>query len=282
MSSLLPDILNEIKSLEPLPEVAARVLEISGRRDVVPGELVAVIQTDVAMTAKVLRLTNSAYYGFQREIASIHEAGNLLGNSVLVNLVLTACAGRYFRSYGDGDAESTRNRWERSVENALAASLLARLLGGVDKNRAYTAGLLQNLGLVVLDRFLRTHEPEIVRATAGGQSRLAAEESVLGLHHAEVGALLAERWSFPDVLVDTIRFHHEPELATKDPLLAHVVHLADEVAAALHAGRGAAETSAILRVSALSLEGIDAARLESLAEELALELQQAKEFVALA
>jgi HD-like signal output (HDOD) protein len=281
MSSLLPDILDEIKNLEPLPEVAARVLELSSRQDVVPGELVAVIQTDVAMTAKVLRLTNSAYYGFQREIASIHEAGNLLGVSVLVNLVLTACTGRYFRRSHDVDSDATRHQWERSVENALAASLLARLLGGVDKNRAYTAGLLQDLGMIVLDRFLRARAQDIARAVDGGMTQVDAERSVLGLDHAEAGARLAERWSFPAVLVDTIRFHHEPERATQDPMLALIVHIADDVVAVLRAGRSSAELSQTLQASALSLQGLDARHIAELAAELERELQQAREFVAL-
>lgn len=277
---MLPDILDEIKNLEPLPEVATRVLELSAKPDVVPGELVAIIQTDVAMTAKVLRLTNSAYYGFQREIASIHEAGNLLGVSVLVNLVLTACTGRYFRR-SDADAEATRRQWERSVENALAASLLARLVGGVDKNRAYTAGLLQELGMIVLARFLRARAKDVARAQELGLTEIEAERAVIGVDHAEIGARLAERWSFPEILVDTIRFHHEPERATKDPLLAHVVHIAGEVAAALHAGQGAAEASRILKIGALPIPGHAGGPFERLAEELERELQQAREFVAL-
>lgn len=281
VTSPLPDILQQIRSLEPLPEVAAKVLELSGRSDVVPSELVAVIQTDVAMTAKVLKLTNSAYYGFRREIASIHEAGNLLGVSVLVNLVLTACTGRYFRTASGGDPDSTRRQWERSVENALAASLLARSIGGVDQNRAYTVGLLQNLGLSVLGRFLQERGADMNRAIAGGMSPLAAEALVLGLDHAEVGALLAERWGFPEVLVDTIRFHHEPDHATCDPLLAHIVHLADEVTSALRSESNGAGTSAVLRNGAVALEQLGGLELEALAQELAEELQQAKEFVAL-
>lgn len=280
MTQHVESILREIKSLEPLPEVAQRVLAISSRPDVIPRELIAIIQTDVAMTAKVLKLSNSAYYGFQREIASIHEAGNMLGVSALVNLVLTACTGRYFRNYGHSDHSATRKLWESSVASALAASLLANVLGGVDKNRAYTAGLLQNLGTIVLDRFSRASHREIEAEIANGASPLAAEEAVLGLHHAEVGARLAEKWGFPPVLVDTIRYHHEPERATYDTTLAFIVHLGEEVAHAMQQSNEPGDVLELLRAGLAPLGGTDDDRLASVLAELEHEMEAARDFVA--
>ena len=126
MAQALYNVLEEIKSLEPLPQVAMRVLELSNHEDVVPGDIVAVIQTDAAITAKVLKLCNSAYYGFQREIATLTEAEVLIGVTPLANLVLTSCAGRYFRDYGHGDPHAAERLWEGSVATALAASRIAR------------------------------------------------------------------------------------------------------------------------------------------------------------
>jgi HD-like signal output (HDOD) protein len=134
MPQVLDEILKEIKSLEPLPQVAARVLDLGAREEISPCDLIAVIETDAAMTARVLKLSNSAYYGFRREIASLSEAGNLLGTSALVNLVLTSCAARYFRQTGTTDPRVMQRMWEESVSNALAASLLARLSGTVDRH----------------------------------------------------------------------------------------------------------------------------------------------------
>jgi HD-like signal output (HDOD) protein len=144
----------EMRSLEPFPGVAARVLEVAGRTEVVPSELIELVQTDPGITSKVLKLCNSAYYGFQREIASLHEAGNLLGVTTLVNLVLTSSAGKYFRDYGSAKNRSMEARWEQCVSNAIGARLIAKRHGKVDPDRAYTAGLLENIGHLVLDRFL--------------------------------------------------------------------------------------------------------------------------------
>jgi HD-like signal output (HDOD) protein len=279
MAQALDEILKEIKSLEPFPQAAMRVLELSSRDEVVPRDLIAVIETDAAMTARVLKLSNSAYYGFRREIAAISEAGNLLGVSALVNLVLTSCAGRSFRGGNGGVGQELERAWEQSVSNALAASLLARLSGSVDRNRAYTAGLLQNIGQVVLERFLQREEQEISRHVANGTPRIAAEREVLGLDHAEVGARLCERWNFPDVLVDAVRHHHEPERSTIDPLLTCFVHLGEQVTLRMMRAderkpRGYELDGGALGIAKLELEALD-----GIAEVLAKEVEQAREFM---
>jgi len=275
---LLKNILTEIKSVEPWPTVATRVLELSSRSDVIPGELIAVIQTDAALTAKVLKLCNSAYYGFQREIASLTEAGNALGVQALVNLVLTSCASRYF-SQGAGNDDHARRLWERSVMNALAANLLARIHGGVDKNRAYTAALLQNIGHLVIDHHLEDFKDQIAEARDEGLDMLAAEKKVIGLNHAQIGGRLARRWGFPEALVDSIEHHHTPELATSEPMLASIAHLAESITYALALGEGLENMAYELSESALGLTGIDHVGFLSMEDVLLKELAKARDFV---
>lgn len=149
MPTVLADLLEDIKSIEPLPQVATRAMQLSGREDVVPRDLVDLIQTDPGVTAKVLKLCNSALYGFQREIASLPEAGNLLGVQTLVNLVLTSCTGRYLRDYGYSDPEAALRLPEQSIATAFGASSALRVrTHRSERNRAYTAGLLENIGHV--------------------------------------------------------------------------------------------------------------------------------------
>jgi HD-like signal output (HDOD) protein len=279
MIQTLDEILSEIKNLEPLPQVAARVLALGAREEVIPRDLIAVIETDAAMTAKVLKLSNSAYYGFRRGIASITDAGNLLGVSALVNLVLTSCAAKYFRGHGAADERALQRMWEESVSNALAASLLARLSGTVDRNRAYTAGLLQNIGQVVLERHMQREEAQIERLVESGTARIAAERMVLGLDHAEVGARLCERWSFPEVLVDAVRFHHEPERATVDPVLACFVHLGEQVTMQAAREQDQLVREYALEGVALSRVGFEHDALAVIRGALVKEVEKAREFV---
>ncbi len=279
----IQEILSDIQSLEPLPAVGLKVLELSDRPDLVPGELTALIQTDSALTAKVLKLANSALYGCTREIASIHEAGTRLGTRTLTNLVITGCAARHFRNYGGQNERAVRQAWERSVANAISASLLASISGAVEKHRAYTAGLLQDIGQLVLERHFVRENQAIAAELAAGADLLAAEKAVLGLSHAEVGARLAARWNLPELLVDTILCHHEPERARCDPLLASFVHLGNQVVQGYSAREGAVQDrSYALHDSALTASGLDALALSDLEERLVLELGRAQELLALA
>ncbi len=273
------DVLAEIKSLEPLPQVALRVMSLSQKEDIVPRELVEVIQTDAGITAKVLKLCNSAYYGFRREIASLPEAGNLLGCTTLVNLVLTSCANRYFRHYGAQSRASARRWWERSVTTALATSMFAGTRPSVDRSRAYTAGLLENVGQLVADRFLPELGATLEAEVAAGADRLEAEERVLGLHHAEIGAQLAERWNFPAILVDTIRHHHTPENATVDPLLVCFAHLGEMVMQRLEAGGGPDPLAYGLKSGALGLAGMSRESFDQIEVKLRAEIARAKELI---
>ena len=279
MQPPLKAILKEIRSLDPFPDVAARVLEIAGRDEVQPADLIEVVQIDAALTGKVLKLCNSAFYGFQREVASLEEAGNMLGVRTLVNLVLTSSANRYFRNYGGASPELQARLWKKSVTHAIAARLIAERCGHVDKERAYTAGLLQNIGSLVLERFYKESEQYLEAVTAQGFALIEAEKYTLGLHHAELGARLMTSWELPEVLTDSVRFHHAPEQARIDPVLTATVHLAETIAAARidddDEGRLAYEVSA----AALELTGLEAADFEGIEIDLLLELDKASDLL---
>jgi HD-like signal output (HDOD) protein len=274
MPRAVSDLLNEIKSVEPLPQVSMRVLELASHEDVVPRELVQIIQTDAGVTAKVLKLCNSAYYGFRREIATLQEAGNMLGVATLVNLVLTSCAGRYFRNYGSSNAEASLKLWESSMANAVATSLLARRRG-VDRNRAYTVGLLENIGQLVLQRFLREDAHLIDAEVERGTPLAVAESMVFGIDHAEIGARLADKWSFPDLLIDAIRHHHAPEQSASDPTMAALGHLGEMATQRLEMAWTPHGPYA-MSPRALSMCGLTEASFAELDEPLRAELEKAK------
>jgi putative nucleotidyltransferase with HDIG domain len=279
VSKALPAILNEIKSLEPLPQVALQVMALSEREDVTPRELIVIIQTDGGLTAKVLKLSNSAYYGFSREIASLEEAGTMLGTRALFNLVLTSCTGRYFRNYGGCSKETMARVWESSVMTAITASMLARLHGGVDRHRAYTAGLLLNIGRIVLERFVIPFRGAIEAQTRLGVDPIEVERRMFGMHHAEIGAQLAERWGFPASLTDTIRHHHSPECARIDPLMTSFCHLAETITSALELDNGPDQITLDLSDETLAAAGLDREGLAAIEQTLVGELRKAREMV---
>ena len=279
MQPPLKDIVREIRSLEPFPEVATRVLAIASQEQSGPRELIEVIQVDPGLTGKVLRLCNSAYYGFQREIATLEEAGNLLGVRTLVNLVLTSCAGRYFKQNSGGKPSERRAQWRSNVTHAIAARLIAETNRLVDKEHAYTTGLLQNIGCMVLDRFFQDSEAHVTAVVAQGYPLIEAEKYALGLHHAELGARLMTRWDLPEILTDTVRFHHAPEKATIDTVLTSTVHLAETMAAARLEGDSRKGMAYEVSEAALELTGMDPSDFERIDVDLVNELNKAQELL---
>jgi len=149
----------------------------------------------------------------------------------------------------------------------------------VDPDRAYTAGLLENIGHLVLDRFLDEAIDEIRGMALSGTDLIEAERQVLGLHHAEIGARLTARWSLPEVLVEVIRHHHEPELAGSDAALAATIHLAEILTQDLAKATGSEELRYSINIKALELTGLQLGDLTLLSEQLEAEMALAKEFI---
>ena len=272
-------ILQRARGLAPFPRTAIRVLAIVGKDDAAPSDLIDTIQVDPVITSKVLRLCNSAYYGFQREIASLEEASNALGLETLVNLVLTSCTSRYFQDHGQASDSDHDRLWTHAVTNAISSRLIATRTGTVDPERAYTAGLLQNIGHLLLDRFLYEQKERLQREIDAGHRALEAERRVFGLHHAEIGARLATHWRLPEVLVDTIRHHHTPRRATVDPRLTSTVHLAETLSWGVSSSDGLEELPYVVSTAAIELIGMNRSQFPGLCEELHGKLSLAQEFL---
>ena len=273
----LKEIVKDIRSLEPFPTVVSQVLSLSAGDDVIPGELIGVIQTDPGMTSKILKLCNSAYYGFQRKIPSLSDAGNLLGVSTLVNLTLTCSANKYFRDYGSANGRDQAALWQSCLTLAIAAKLVAGLHRKTDPELAYTAGLMQNMGNLVLDRFYDDGRTFVDLLVKEGTERVDAEREVLGLNHAEIGARLLSRWDLPDVLVDSVRFHHKPEQARVDQVLTCTIHLAETVGAARLAGDDPDALTYEVSQAALELTGLERDDFEAIDGDLQSELERAQD-----
>lgn len=279
--SQLHTLIAGVHALEPLPAVCTRLMQLAGEDHVVPQELVEVIQTDAGITAKVLRLCNSAYYGFSRQVDSLEEAGNRLGVNTLVNLVLTACSGNYFKSLGNSDSKLAQKFWERSISNALASSFLAKIQGDVPPSSAYTVGLLQDIGEIILDRFLPAEAHEIRELVRAGHDRTQVEMELVGMHHADIGARLAEQWNFPETLVDAIRHHHEPHVATAGAELATTACIADAMTSTFEEEEDQTGQLTTLTPEILQVAGMEFDRLSSIEEAVHQELERAREFVSL-
>ncbi len=226
----IQEVLADIERLEPFPTAAVRVLELA-LSDASNEEIVAVIAADPGLTAKILRLANSARFAPVVSIDSIKDASARLGSKTIVSMVLTTGCASYFMGYGNSSPGSNRSLWEECLHTALVARRISPLVGFPEPELAYTVGLLQNIGHIVLDRFMNAHRDDIVVLVEGGLPLWSAEQRVIGLDHAVCGAKIAERWGLPEAFVKGIQFHHEPAEAGQYRDLCAVAEEAEAITA---------------------------------------------------
>lgn len=210
----LDALLREVSELRPLPAVAVRVLEIAENEQFSAHELAQAVSPDPALTAKVLRLANSAYYGFPRRISTVRDAVVLLGFRAVRSATLAACV---IETLPGGRSTDERQFWQFSVTVGMLAEVLARSTHRFS-DEAFTAGVLHNIGRLALDH----HRPEQFRrattlARQEGITVAQAEESVLGFTDAEFGGALAMHWNFPELLVEAVTDHQRCGSELKDP-----------------------------------------------------------------
>ncbi len=197
-------------------------------------QVAAVLAEDPAMSVKVLKLTNSAFYGLAREIESVKQAVVIVGMEAIKNLVLSASVLDMFK--GDNiDQEYQESFWRHSLATAFCARVLSKRVkarGFVDPDSAFSAGLLHDVGKIVTSCFLPDEHKQLQEARSGDQelTDLALEDKVFGYNHAQIGGFLAVQWKLPSKLADAILSHHQPQLSEADTPLAYIIYLADHVA----------------------------------------------------
>ena len=226
--------------LEALPIVAQRVLAMVRDDSASVDRIAALLGTDQALTAAVLRHANSGLAMPNRRIASLREALARIGQRALGGVLVRACAGPLLDRGLPPYALPRRVAWRHAATASVASRDLARILKAPGAEEASVAGLLHDVGKTVLTSVV----PEIAaEAVAIARSRRIpvwqAEAQVLGFHHGQVGGALLRSWGLPEPLVEAVALHHEPTETTTR--LAKIVHLADDAAHAVGAvGSGGA------------------------------------------
>ena len=226
-----------MESLQPIPQVALKVMRLIQEDDYRVNEVADEIRKDQVISARTLQLCNSAMHGLKYRIEALDIALVLLGRDLFLKMVIAASVENFFHQVHRGYSLCQGGLFHHAVGTAIIAEKLAEYTQKVAPSLAYTAGLLHDIGKVVLDQYVAAAFPLFYRGLQQEkESILDAEEKVLGVNHAEVGRLLAEKWSFPGSLCETIANHHYPEVTKIDPDLVHIVYLADLIMSRFHPG----------------------------------------------
>lgn len=229
----ITDLVAATGELATLPATVIQLLDILKDTTTSATKVCAVLERDPAMTANVLKMANSAYYGVRRSISNVRDALVMLGNRSVATLAFATGMAPILRRDLESYGADRHEFWRHGVLAAAAAARAADAGGfGHWRCQCFTGGLVHDVGMLVIDRWLvaegirlpDTHDERTLRA---------AERAMLGFDHADAGAALAEAWGFPAMLVDALRHHHAPDAAGPDRQVVQAVAAGDIVAGVL-------------------------------------------------
>ncbi len=226
----LETIIEACDQLPPFPAVLNRALNLLNNPNVSLQEIVETIQYDQSITTNVLKICNSAYFGLRQPVGSLHEAVILLGFSQLLEILLSGVADSMMGKAVSGYDLEAGELWKHSVSSALLSQIIARRIHREPSPLVFTAALIHDIGKVMLNSFV-AEQSDLIKelVQTRGISFLEAEKEVLGIDHAELSALIIEKWNFPREIFQATRFHHTPLLATSDQDYVYQIYLCDLV-----------------------------------------------------
>jgi HD-like signal output (HDOD) protein len=211
MSKTLHDLIAGTSELRSLPSTTVRLMGLLDDATVGADQVLDVIEKDPSLTANLLKLSNSAYYGLRGKVGSAREALVMLGNKTIVNLAFATSMGDVLRGPLAGYHLERNALWFHALGSAVGASQLISRQGDASlREKAFTGGLVHDIGKLLLNRSLKENLVQLP-LVADSQTLRAAEIDILGFDHAEAGAALAAAWNFPVSLVQLIGAHHVPE-----------------------------------------------------------------------
>ena len=231
-------ILTQVKSFPGMPATAARLLPLLQNPDSSAAKIEDILKYDPGLTANILKLTNSAFFGLPSRVSSVRQAVMLLGWKRLMQLVMTMCMSALMKKSIPGYDLPRGELWRHSVAVSVAADLLVKSLSISDADEVFTAALLHDIGKLVLGDYVKEDLEKIEVMVAKGISFEVAEYIVLGTNHADIGARILQNWSLPQELVNAVSWHHDPENCDKYCLLSDVVHVANVVGRRVGFGKG--------------------------------------------
>ncbi len=283
------DLIGGIDSLPTLPHVASQIMEAAMSSGSSIRNIAEILSKDPALASKVLKVANSAFYGLKQQVNSLELALVVLGMHEINHLVLSVSVFSAFSDKNDETDFSREKFWEHSAACGHFARILCKklketTLGG----EAFVGGLLHDIGKIVLDEFNHDKFMLIVKRAAEEETGVyEIEMDELGFSHADIGAVLAEKWNLPPSVVDVIHNHHQPINAEASPFVVAVVRIADLFCKAKDIGFGGDRKPfvmeedlswQIIQKTKPELKNLD---IEKLTYELDDEIDKVKEFVAI-
>ncbi len=230
------DLVSRELRLASLPDVYYRIMEVINSARSSASNIADAVSKDTSLLARLLKLVNSAFYGFPSRIETVSRAVAVIGTKELSTLALGITAVQFFNDIPP-EFVDMKSFWRHSVACGVYARLLASEKVGVSEERLFVAGLLHDLGKLVLFRQIPFSAREALEHAEKEKIPVfEAERHILGFDHAQVGGLLLREWKLPTPLETGVRFHHNPA-ASPSPLEPAILNVADSLAIAMGIGK---------------------------------------------
>lgn len=283
-------LIGGVNNLPTPPIVFTQIQKVLNNPKTSAYEIGSILQEDPAISAKVLKMTNSAFYGLSQTVESVKQAVVIVGLEAIKNLVLSASMFKAFSS-DQLDLEFQDYFWRHSLATAFAARLLAlkpQAEISFDAESGFSAGLLHDIGKMVISVYMADEAAKIksLRERNPECPEYKVEEAVLGCNHTQIGALLGTQWKLPDKLIEAIKFHHFPQLREdEENNLPYLIHLSNYLAIkTFDVDEESRELppKGLLAEGVLNSVGISQAKLDSLVQNLHEEYTKAETFMEMA
>ncbi len=232
----MTNIFDKIDTLPTLPVVVNRLNSVIYKPQTNAKEVSKILSIDPALSSKILRIVNSAFYGLPNRITSITHAIIMLGFNTVKNIAISSSVLDIFKKEAE-DVDLLKDIWKHSIGVASASKVIARNLGQVVLEEFFMAGLLHDIGYIALfayqyDKFIEF----IDKSKSFNDSPIVLEKTIFGYDHQEIGGYLFQKWNMPKLLEETVSFHHAPLLAREHNFPVDIVCVADNIARALSLG----------------------------------------------
>lgn len=259
----IEDLIRKTHNLASLPEAYYRARELLEDPNFDMRVLSQVLESDVGLTTRLLRLANSPIYGLPRRVDRVSYAVQILGRQTIRDMVTATMSMRVFSRIGTNLIDLS-SFWHHSIYCGLIARQLGRRCHFLHDERMFVAGLLHDVGQLVLYQFLPVPSTlALSLAEPRDDGLYRAEQTAHGFTHAEVGAALLAHWRLPEGLEQSVRFHHEPEHADRHALEAAIVHIANSIANRMEPSRNIAQCESVISPFAWEITRLDESVIES-------------------
>lgn len=246
-------ILSTVNNIPSVPYIIHEVSNLIGDPKTSASILGKIISKDQGLVTKILTVANSPLYGIPRRVSTIDFAIVVLGFEQIKNIVIALSMMETLKTMGDRKFQQ-KKYWMHSIITAIAAQRIADDLGYQTSGEAFTAGLLHDLGILVIYKVFNKEYKQIIDSTKNeGISFLEAEEKYLGVTHQEVGGFLIDKWNLPFTITEVIYNHHNPSFAKENTELASLIHLADYMTQKLLVGNFTWDSSAKLDLNIIDI-----------------------------